>query len=78
MATLVSPAKIHALLHFTPMPLDCLSRNKSQSNLLHKPKYRISNIDPISGEDISDVLSHPSLVDGSLTSFFKSDKPRKD
>lgn len=78
MANLVSPAKIHALLHFYPMPFDSLPRDKGQSNLLHELKTRLSNIDPMSGKDISGVLSHPSLADGSLTFYFQTEQTRKD
>ncbi len=78
MATLVRPVKKPSLLHFNPLPIDCLPRDKGQSNLLHEPKSRISNIDPMTGTDIPDVLSHPSLVDGNLTMYFQSEKTRKD
>lgn len=78
MTTLVLPTKKRPLTHFTPMPVDCLPRDKGQSSLLHEPKFRLSNIVPLSGEDVPDALSHPSLADGNLTRYFRSDETRKD
>jgi hypothetical protein len=44
---------------------------------LHEPEYRINTIDPMTGDDIENVTSHPSLVDGSLTIYFETDATRK-
>lgn len=74
----VTPDKTRSRRHFNPMPVEGLSRDKGQSRLLHEPNFRISNIDPMTGEDITNVLSHPSLVDGNLTIYFQSDHTRKD
>jgi hypothetical protein len=54
-----------------------LPRDHSQSQRLHEPKYRINTIDPMTGEDIENVTSHPSLVDGNLTIYFETDATRK-
>jgi hypothetical protein len=78
MITLASLTTNRPLLHFHPMPVECLPRDKTQSLLLHEPKYRLSNIDPMSGEDISDVKNHPSVVDGNLTIYFQTDQTRQD
>lgn len=51
---------------------DALPRDRTQSNLLHEPKYRIDTIDPITGENIEDITGHPSLVDGNLTIYFET------
>jgi hypothetical protein len=56
----------------TPLP-----RDRSQSHRLHEPAYRINTIDPITGDDIENVTSHPSLVDGNLTVYFATDATRK-
>ena len=56
----------------TPLP-----RDRSQSHRLHEPAYRINTIDPITGDDIENVTSHPSLVDGNLTIYFETEASRK-
>ncbi|NHZ69660.1 MAG: hypothetical protein GWP20_00295 [Thermotogales bacterium] len=53
-----------------------LARDQEQSHRLHEPTHLINTIDPISGRDIGDVLSHPSLVDGNLTIYFESEETR--
>ncbi len=78
MATLLSPNKFSAAKHFNKLPLDCLTRDRLQSNLLHEPKFRISNIDPMSGQDVVDFSSHPFVIDGNLTMYFQSEQTRKD
>ena len=50
-----------------------LSRDQEQSHRLHEPDHIISTIDPITGHDIGDVKSHPSLTDGNLTIYFESE-----
>jgi hypothetical protein len=77
MITFASLATKRPLLPFHPMPVECLPRDKTQSLLLHEPNYRLSNIDPMSGEDISDVQNHPSVVDGNLTIYFQTDQTRQ-
>jgi hypothetical protein len=57
--------------------VDPLSRDQTQSRHLHEPEYRINTIDPMTGDDIENVTSHPSLVDGSLTIYFETDATRK-
>jgi hypothetical protein len=78
MATLVTPTRISTAKRFNKLPADCLTRDQSQSDLLHEPRFRISNIDPMSGEDVTDVSSHPSLIDGNLTMYFQTEETRKD
>jgi hypothetical protein len=41
---------------------------------LHEPDHLIGTIDPMTGRDIIDVNSHPSLVDGNLTIYFESEE----
>lgn len=53
-----------------------LSRDQEQSHRLHEPDHLIGTIDPITGRDIRDVRSHPSLVDGNLTIYFESEETR--
>jgi hypothetical protein len=56
---------------------DAMPRDQAQSHRLHEPEYRISTIDPMTGDDIEDVTSHPSLADGNLTIYFESEATRK-
>ena len=56
---------------------DPLPRDRAQSHRLHEPEHRINTIDPMTGCDIENVTSHPSLVDGSLTMYFATDGTRK-
>jgi hypothetical protein len=54
-----------------------LPRDQTQSHRLHEPEHRINTIDPITGNDIENVTSHPSLEDGELTMYFESAGTRK-
>ena len=56
---------------------DGLPRDKTQSQRLHEPTYRKSDIDPMTGADIANPDNHPSLVDGNLTVYFESESTRK-
>ena len=56
---------------------DPLPRDQTQSHRLHEPEHRINTIDPMTGDDIEDVTSHPSLVDGNLTIYFETEATRK-
>jgi hypothetical protein len=56
---------------------DPLPRDQTQSLRLHEPEHRINTIDPMTGNDIKNVTSHPSLVDGCLTMYFETDDTRK-
>jgi hypothetical protein len=55
-----------------PMP-----RDQAQSRRLHEPEHRITTIDPMTGNDIKDVTSHPSLEDGNLTVYFETEATRR-
>ena len=56
---------------------DPLPRDQTQSHRLHEPESLISTIDPMTGNDIDDVTSHPSTVDGNLTIYFDTDATRQ-
>ncbi|MBU1193170.1 MAG: hypothetical protein KKE76_15870 [Gammaproteobacteria bacterium] len=56
---------------------DPLPRDQTQSHRLHEPDHLINTIDPMTGNDIDDVTSHPSLIDGNLTIYFETDATRK-
>jgi hypothetical protein len=56
---------------------DPLPRDQAQSVRLHEPEHRINTIDPMTGDDINDVTSHPSLEDGNLTLYFETVETRK-
>ena len=55
---------------------DNFTRDMTQSRRLHEPTCRITNIDPITGDDIKDFTRHPCLVDGNLTIYFETDFTR--
>lgn len=54
-----------------------LPRDQTQSHRLHEPEHRINTIDPMTGNDIENVTSHPSLEDGELTMYFETEDTRK-
>ncbi len=56
---------------------DPMPRDQSQSHRAHEPEHRINTIDPMTGNDIKDVTSHPSLEDGNLTVYFETEATRK-
>jgi hypothetical protein len=56
---------------------DPLPRDQAQSYRLHEPEHLINTTDPMTGRDIEDVASHPSLVDGKLTIYFETEASRK-
>jgi hypothetical protein len=56
---------------------DPLARDQSQSRRLHEPEHLINTIDPMTGHDIENVTSHPSLEDGNLTIYFETASTRK-
>lgn len=56
---------------------DPLARDRAQSHRLHEPEHLINTIDPMTGHDIENVTSHPSLVDGNLTIYFETKATRK-
>jgi YHS domain-containing protein len=57
---------------------DPLPRDRTQSHLLHEPKFRVDTIDPITGESIEDTTGHPSVVDGNLTIYFATPETRRE
>lgn len=57
--------------------MDILSRDREQSHRLHEPERMRNSIDPITGLDIENLTSHPSLEDGILTIYFESDITRQ-
>ena len=56
---------------------DPLPRDQTQSHRLHESEHRINTIDPMTGNDIENVTSHPSLEDGELTMYFETEGTRK-
>jgi len=56
---------------------DPLPRDQSQSHRLHEPEHLFNTIDPMTGNDIENVTSHPSLEDGNLTIYFETEATRK-
>ena len=56
---------------------DPMLRDQAQNHRLHEPAHRINTIDPMTGNDITAVTSHPSLEDGNLTVYFETEATRK-
>lgn len=56
---------------------DPMPRDQLQSHRLHEPEHLINTIDPMTGEDIENVTSHPHLEDGNLTIYFETEATRK-
>lgn len=56
---------------------DALLRDRTQSQRLHEPEYRVDTIDPMTGNNIEDISGHPFVVDGNLTVYFESETTRK-
>jgi len=76
----VSPTKAAPAIRFEYLnwiASDPLPRDQTQSHRLHEPEHRINTIDPMTGNDIENVTSHPSLKDGELTIYFETDGTRK-
>lgn len=76
----LSPSKTNPTIKFKYLNwlgTNPLPRDQAQSHRLHEPEYLINTIDPMTGRDIKDVTSHPSLVDGNLTIYFETDANRK-
>lgn len=55
---------------------DPMKRDQTQSHLLHEPDHRTNSTDPMTGHDIKNITSHPSLVDGNLTLYFETEATR--
>jgi hypothetical protein len=79
MATLTLHPKKHTIRfeYLNWIATDPLPRDQVQSHRLHEPEYRINTIDPMTGNDIDNVTSHPSLEDGNLTMYFETAETRK-
>jgi hypothetical protein len=56
---------------------DPMPRDQAKSHQVHVPEHRINTIDPMTGNDIQDVTSHPSVEDGDLTVYFETEATRK-
>jgi YHS domain-containing protein len=54
-----------------------LDRDKTQSRRLHEPEHRMNTIDPMNGNDIDNVLAHPSIKDGNITMYFESEDTKQ-
>ena len=78
MTTLSLHPKTHAIRfeNLNWIATNPLPRDQTQSHRLHEPEYRINTIDPMTGNDIENVTSHPSLEDGELTIYFETNSTR--
>ena len=78
--SIASPARKTPVIRFEYLnwiASDPLPRDQTQSHRLHEPEHRINTIDPMTGNDIENATSHPSLEDGELTLYFETDDTRK-
>jgi len=55
--------------HLNWVATDPLPRDQKQSRRLYEPEYRINTM---TGDDIENVTTHPSLADGNLTIYFET------
>jgi len=56
---------------------DPLPRDQAQTHRLHEPDHLINTIDPMTGDDIEDVIHNPFVEDGNLTIYFETEATRK-
>jgi YHS domain-containing protein len=70
-----TPVHIFDALNYVAM--DCLPRESEQRRRLHEPERLLTNIDPISGNDIADYLQHPYHTDGNVTMYFETEETRQ-
>ena len=71
--------KQHRVIRFEDLnwvATGALQRDREQSHRLHQPEHRVNTIDPMSGRDIWNLGSHPSIVDGNLTIYFESQESK--
>jgi len=54
-----------------------LPRDSEQSHRLHEPERLLTNIDPITGNDIADYRQHPHHTDGNVTMYFETEETRQ-
>jgi hypothetical protein len=54
--------------------MEAMARDEQQSRVLHEPRFRIMQTDPISGLDVEDYMNHCSLLDGNLTIYFETEE----
>jgi hypothetical protein len=59
------------------LAMDYLPREGEQSRRLHEPERLLTNIDPITGNDIADYLRHPHHTDGNVTMYFETEETRQ-
>jgi hypothetical protein len=76
-STLPSAAAVFQFEFLNCVATDPLPRDQAQSHRVHEPGHRINTIDPMTGNDIKDVTSHPSLEEGDLTVYFETEATRK-
>lgn len=57
---------------------DNLARDAEQSHRLHEPEWLITNIDPITGHDVTDLAHRPQHVDGNVTMYFETPETRQE
>jgi hypothetical protein len=69
---------VHCFDAINYVATDCLPRDQQQSHRLHEPESLITNIDPITGNDIADFERHPHWVDGNVTMYFETEATRQE
>jgi hypothetical protein len=74
-----STTQRHPVIRFEDLnwvATEALPRDKQQSHRLHEPDHLVNTIDPITGNDIWNLATHPSIVDGNLTIYFESEESK--
>lgn len=74
-----TPAQQYRVIRFEDLnwvATGALPRDREQSRRLHEPDHLVNTIDPMTGRDIWNLRSHPSIVDGKLTIYFESEKSK--
>ncbi len=56
---------------------DPLPREAEQSHRLHEPERRLTDIDPITGNDVGDLAGKPYIVDDNVVMYFESEETRQ-
>ena len=74
-----TPTQQHRVIRFEDLnwvATEALPRDKEQSHRLHEPDHLVNTIDPMTGRDIWNLGTHPSIVDGKLTIYFESEESK--
>jgi len=68
---------VHRLDALNYVANEHLPREAEPSHRLHEPEQMITTIDPITGNDVTDLARRPTHVDGNITMYFESPETRQ-